>query len=242
MPTPVGADPDVDFDDSDALNAGWITREDAALKRKLQGIKVLVANEQRQPDVDSNDDDEALVTRDGKRRVVPVYFRLPEDEVRRKTYPYITIDFLAPIRDSSREHRGVGTYGTTANAYTPMGMPVGGGRGELPIPFTLQYQVTQWARYARHDRAIMTQLMFDRLEPRFGAIDMVATAEAPDDNTTRRLDLISGPTNGDTRDPQGKRLFRKMYTVGISSGLFHSDLVKLAAVSRVNLSVIGLEH
>ena len=239
MTTPVGASAGVSFSYADALNAGWITREDAALKRKLQGIRVLASNEQRQAD-SGGDDDGALVTVDGKHRSVLVYFRLPEDEVRRKAYPYITIDFLAPIRDVEREHRGIGTYGTTANAYTPSGMPAGGGRGELPIPFTLQYQVTQWARYAHHDRAIMAQLMFDRLEPRFGFLDMVATAEGPDDNSTRRLDLMSGPTNGDTRDAEGKRLFRKMYTVGVSSELFHSDLVKLAAVRRVNLAVVTL--
>lgn len=240
MTTPVGADLDVDFDSADALNAGWITREDIALKHKLQGIRVPVANEARVIDPDGDDDGELEVL-NSKLRVVPVFFRLPQNEVRRQTYPYITIDFLTPIRDTEREHRGYQDYGTSDNAYTPMGMPAGGARGELPIPFTLQYQITQWARYARHDREIMTQIMFDRLEPRFGALDMVASAAAPDDNSTRRLDLLSGPTNGDMRERDGKRLFRKMYTVGVSSELFHSDLVALAAVARVDLTVLAIE-
>lgn len=241
MTTPVSADLDIDYNAETALNAGWITREDAALKTRLQGLYVAVANEEREEDTYDGDDDAPLKTINSKRRKVPVFFRLPEDETRRQTYPYITIDFLTPQRDVEREHRGYQDYGTTDNAYTPMGMPVGGGRGELPIPFTLIYQITQWTRYARHDREIMTQLMFDKLEPRFGYLEMVATAGAPDDNTVRRLDLLSGPTSADVRDPQGKRLFRKIYTVGVSSELFPSELKALAAVGRLVIDVAAID-
>jgi len=233
MTTPIGASLELDADTHTALNAGWITREDAALKAKLKGIRVPVANEERQPDPDGDDDGPA-VTVNGKTRSVPVYFRLPEDEARRKQYPYITIDFLGPVPDHEREHRGVVTFGSPdeENAYSPPGMPEGGGRTEFPIPYTLMYQVTQWARFNRHDRIIMNELLTVRLEPRFGYLEMVGT-DAPDDLSIRRMDLISGPTNGDTRDAEGKRLFRKMYTVGVQSELFHSEFLRLAAVSQV---------
>lgn len=234
MTTPVGATLELDSGVETALNAGWITREDAALKAKLQGIRVPVANEQRQVDPDG-DDDAPAVTINSKTRSVPVYFRLPEDEARRKVYPYITIDFLGPQVDHEREHRGVVTFGTDENAYTPPGMPAGGGRTELPIPYLLMYQVTQWSRFNRHDRIIMNELLTSRLEPRFGYLEMVATADAPDDLSIRRMDLLSGPTNGDTRDEEGKRLFRKMYTVGVQSELFHSEFLRLTAVAQVVL-------
>lgn len=240
MTTPVGADVVLEEDVETALNAGWINREDLALKQRLAGIRVPVANEQRQVDTDGDDDGEPVVTY-GKLRAVPVFFRLPEDEQRRRIYPYITIDFLTAVRDVEREHRGVADYGLTANAYTPPGMPADGGRTEIPVPYQLQYQVTQWSRYNRHDRQIMTELLTTRLEPRFGYLEMVPVDGLPDDGSLRRMDLLSGPVNGDRRDAEGKRLFVKSYTVGISSELFHSDFQRLAAVGRVVLDITELE-
>lgn len=232
---------------AEEMNDGWITREDAALKTRLQGIRVAVAVADRELDPDGGHDadhnDGRLMTGpEAKTRLVPVYFRLPENEVRRKTFPYITIDFIGAVRDVEREHRGFVTYGNTANAYTPPSFPEGGGRTELPVPFQLQYQITQWARYNRHDRQIMTSLLTSRLEPRFGYLEMVPTLDAPDDFSVRRMDLLSGPTPGDTRDAEGKRVFRKMYSVGISSELFQSDAVALAAVNRLDMSVIELAY
>jgi hypothetical protein len=240
MTTPVGADVELDAEVETALNAGWITREDLALKRRLQGIRVPVANEQVTPDNDADGPGDEVVTY-GKLRIVPVYFRLPENETRAKVYPYITIDFLTVVRDTEREHRGVADYGLTANAYTPPGMPSEGGRTELPVPYTIQYQITQWARYNRHDREIMTQLLTTRLEPRFGYLEMVGVDGVPDDGSLRRMDLLSGPTNGDTRDGNGKRVFRKMYTVGVQTELFHEEFRALTAGGRVVLDIVTLE-
>jgi hypothetical protein len=226
------------------LNTGFITREDAALKVKLLGIRVPVSLDQRALDPEGalpDEDSDGPFLPGTKWRTVPVFFRLPENEVRRQTYPYLTIDFLTATRDVEREHRGYASYGRTANAYTPMGMPVGGGRTELPIPMQLQYQITTFARYNQHDRAINTELLFNRLEPRFGFLEMVALTDAPDDNSIRRLDLLSGPANGDGRDAQGKRLFRKMYTVSVSSELFPSDLTALTGMGRVVLNVYPIE-
>lgn len=240
MPVGVGPGPLVTTDE---LNDGWIIREDASLKAKLQGIRVPVALEDREHDHGAGQDadrNDGALTQGSKHRAVPVYFRLPENEVRRQTYPYITIDFIGAVRDVEREHRGYTTYGRTANAYAPPGMPEGGGRVELPIPFQLQYQITQFARYNRHDRIIMTSLLTSRLNPRFGFLEMVPTVDSPDDHSVRRLDLLSGPTPGDTRDANDKRVFRKMYSVGVSSQLFEGDMAALAAVNRLDLTVIEL--
>lgn len=245
---PVGVGPAVDWITADELNDGWITREDASLKRRLQGIRVPVAVEDREEDFSPSQDadrtDGPLVPA-SKSRLVPVYFRLPENEVRRRTFPYITIDFLGAVRDQEREHRGFTTLGTTGNAWAPGGVDLaaaGGGRVELPIPFRLDYQISQWSRYNRHDRIIMTSLLTNRLEPRFGALEMVGTADAPDDHSFRRMVLLSGPTPGDTRDAEGKRVFRKTYSVGIASELFQSDMAALAAVNRLDMAVIELDY
>lgn len=225
------------------LNQGFVLREDHALKSKLKGIHVPVSQKQRAEDpsepLDEDDRDGPLLDLTTKNRIVPVYFRLPENEVRRKVYPYITLDFLAAIRDVEREHRGITDYGRPddPNNWTPDGVPDGGGRTELPIPMQLQYQVTTYARFAQHDRLINLALMTSRLEPRFGFLEMEASSDAPDDHSIRRLDLLSGPSNGDVRDRQGKRIFRKMYTVGVSSELFHSDFEALAAVHGVTIDV-----
>lgn len=227
------------------LNQGFILREDHALKTKLKGITVPVSLKQRETDpqepLDIDDRDGPLTNI--KIRTVPVYFRLPENEVRAKVYPYITLDFLTAVRDVEREHRGVADYGRQddPNAWTPDGVPEGGGRVELPIPMQLQYQVTTYTRYAQHDRLINLALMTSRLEPRFGYLEMDASDDAPDDKSIRRLDLLSGPNNGDVRDAQGKRIFRKMYTVGVQSELFHSDFARLAAVGHVLIDVDHLD-
>lgn len=246
MTTSVGTDLVLDSGTATALNAGWITREDFALKVRLRGIRVPVQIEKREHHdhdggLDEDHGDGPVETLQSKTRAVPVYFRLPENELQRKTFPYIVIDFLAPVRLSEEEHRGYTTFGTTENAYTPPGMPAGGGRTEMPIPFMLQYQVTQYARYQQHDRAIMLELLTNRLDPRFGYLEMVPHNDAPDDLSLRRLDLLSGPTNGDTRDAEQRRLFRKMYTVGVSSWLFPSEFERLTASGRLNLDVIPLE-
>lgn len=245
MTTPVGSDLTLDSGTETALNAGWITREDFALKVKLRGIRVSVLTEKREHDhdggMDEDHDDGPVETLQSKTRSVPVYFRLPENELVRRNYPYIVIDFLAPVRLSEEEHRGYATFGTTENAYTPPGMPTAGGRTEMPIPFMLQYQITTYARFQQHDRAIMTELLTNRLDPRFGFLEMTPHNDAPDDLSLRRLDLLSGPTNGDTRDEHQKRLFRKMYTVGVSSWLFPSEFERLTASGRLVLDVVPLE-
>lgn len=229
------------------LNQGFIFREDTSLKARLATVpKVPVSMKMRQEDPDmgaDEDHDDGALTNE-KAMAVGVYFRLPENELRKKRYPYITIDFLTAVRDVEREHRGVVDYGRpdSANAWQPDGMPVDGGRVEMPIPMQLHYQVTTFARFSLHDRLINQWLMTNVLEPRFGYLEMVGNVEAPDDKSIRRLDLMSGPNNGDTRDGNSKRVFRKMYTVSVSSEMFHSDFVALtAAIEGVGIDVYSLE-
>jgi hypothetical protein len=244
--TPVDTSAGIDWDDTTALNAGLITREDLALKKKLQGIWVPIANDE---DVfEGNQDfeqDERIASElqpkeinGSKMKHVPVYFRLPENEVRRRVFPYITIDFLSLERDPEREHRGVVYWNDPPQYYNPPGLPLSGNAtsADWPIPMTITWQVTAWSRFNRHDRQIM-QALFVALQPRFGFLEMGPVDGLPDDASVRRLNLESGPTNGDTRDENGKRVFRKMYTVACSSELMESQFVALQQARSVDISV-----
>lgn len=233
MTTTVGVDVGLDWNDDWTLNEGWITREDASLKAALQGITVRTANQRPDPNDDEGDRQQPTPSR--PTMTVPVFFRLPEKEERRKTYPYITIDFLTAVRDPEREHRGQVSF--DGNGYTPAGTPVDGDLAvtEFPIPMTINYQITAFSRFALHDRAITQQLQLGPLEPRFGALVMVDSDQAPTNNGIARLDILSGPTSADVNDESGKRIFRKVWTVAVSSEYLPSDLTVVQKVRQVVL-------
>lgn len=244
MTTPVGVQATLEEGIATALNAGWMTREDASLKVLLSGIKVPTNMAQRDPDPSHTERDRGAT--DGPVKTigsgvknVPVYFRFPQVESRAQVFPFITIDYLTTVFDGQRAMQGHWNYGQTQNAYTPAGLPAGGGKATLPIPMNLHYQVSTWTRSNEHDRLINTTLLTTRILPRYGGIDMVGDPAhgVPDDFSTRRLDLLSGPTNGDTRDKEGKRVFRKMYTISISSEMFEHDFARMNLARTLILTV-----
>jgi hypothetical protein len=229
-----------------ALNAGWITREDASLKVLLSGILVSTATAQKNIDASTNDRNvtlnDGLPTSQPTRRRVPVHFRFPDGEAAKQVYPMITIDYLTTRFDAERAHMGTWIYGNTnVEGYHPAGAPAGLSKNNLPVPMTITYQITTHTRSNQHDREINVELMTRRIPARYGGIDMVGDAQmgVPDDNSTRRLDLLSGPINGDTRDEQQKRLFRKIYTVGISSEMFQHEFKPLNTVGHVLIDVVS---
>lgn len=202
-------------------NEGYLLREDASLKAHLQGVLVHDA------------------TSPPGGRAVPVYFRLPEQEARKRAYPYFTIDLIAVARDPEREHRGTVWFAPDSE-YNPPGRTDGEWTStDYPIPMLLTYQVTSFARFVQHDRQLTVAMITDRLPERFGALVMVGTEEFPSDSSVRRLELVSGPINADSPDPSdpNKRIFRKAYTVAISSEMFLSDIARLKTVQDVVLDV-----
>jgi hypothetical protein len=218
----------------------WLLNEDAALKTKLQGLKV-------------NDVNEPMGG-----RPVAVRFRLPETELGDMTLPIIIIEHAGISKDSEREHRGRERLNYIPEGYDPRGIwptlvdvvdaPTDDGvddrttnaRGELydtadptkgvleddipyfaefPIPYNLDYQVTVYSRKALHNRDLLGKLAaVDRLPHRFGYL------EIPQDGTIRRLDLIGGPTEDHDKDRDGKRIFRSIYAVRVSSELIQGDV------------------
>lgn len=212
MTTVVGASLATTWNEyADPPNAGFLIREDMALRERLTGMKVFANNGPT----------------DGI--PVPVYFRLPEDEVRARSFPYVIIDFLAVARDATREHRGVTSM---PDGYHPPGVP-NGVHIDFPIPVNLSYQVSTFTRNVQQDRQLVGQLI-TRLPVRFGALEMSAARGAPDDNSMRRLDLTSGPVTRDTKEG-GKRIFSKVYSLSIASELIFAEIGLLAEVRQIFL-------
>lgn len=186
----------------------FIISEDQALKDHLKGLTVS----------DQNDTE----------RKVGVWFRLPEAEERRVTYPFITIDLIDVQEEKDRAHRGA-----IYSNYTPEGVtdpPEGWGHQavEFPIPVSLIYQITTHTRSAWHDRSLTGQMIGNVLPLRFGALEVAA------DQTIRRLDFLEWQSL-DGLDRDNKRVFRKAYTVSVSSELFIAALVEVQEVASVNI-------
>jgi hypothetical protein len=189
----------------------FLLSEDKALREKLIGMQV--------SDQKASGED---VPRD-----VGVWFGMPDQEIRSQSYPYVTIDMVDVIRDTSREMRGK----TSSERYpylfegqdTPNNTAL---EADLPIPVNIDYQITSYARHPRHDRQIMAQLMATKLPMRFGVLEV-------DDNTVRRLDVLD-LTKRDMIE-QGKRLFMNAVTVRVSSEVTVDEFTQLYKVTSVHL-------
>lgn len=211
------------------LNHGLLLREDMALKKHLQGIRVHDG------------------TSPAGGREVPVYFRLPEKEARARVYPYFTIDLLLIVRDPAREYRGYVEW-PADNPYTPASRHQGvrAYTDYAPMPVLLTYQITHFARMNQHDRQMMAAMMTDRLLTRYTGINMTGSNEAEDDFSMRRLDILNGPVNADSPDPAdpNKRIFRKAYTAEMSGEIFPWQIRDVIPVEEVfiDAEAVALAH
>lgn len=186
----------------------FIISEDRALHGKLQGMTVT----------------DQKAENDGVPRQVGVWFGQPDQEIRNQSYPYVTIDLINVQRDPDREMRRdfkAPEYLQPDNLEEGQAYMV----SEL-VPINLDYQITTYARHPYHDRAIMSQLISEKLPIRFGVLDV-------DDNTVRRLDVI-GISKRDSVE-QGKRLFVNAITIRVSSEIANGTLQQLYQVLSVHI-------
>ncbi len=188
--------------------------EDEALKNLL---KNMVVTDQR-------------ANSEGATRPVGVWFGMPDQELREQSFPYMTIDLIDIAEDRERAMRG--TIDNQDYAYfkymRPAALPQGkGAKQSFPIPVYLDYQVTTFARHPRHDRQILSDLLYTRLPLRFGSL---STA----DETIRRLDVLDVAK----RDlvEQGKRLYSNAIRVRISSEMPLTQYRELFKVQKVTTS------
>jgi hypothetical protein len=199
----------------------FLLSEDKALRELLQGITVY----------DQKADGDATP------RQVGVWFGQPDQELRSQSYPYITIDMIDVVRETDREQRGIGEV----DYLTPVGFDETTMSYVIPkpIPVSIDYQITTYARHPRHDRELMTQILFNKLPFRFGWLEVTEKTETVGDvttntNTLRRLDVINVSKRDVTE--QAKRLFVNAITVRVSSEIAQETASTLYKVySGVNV-------
>lgn len=170
-------------------------------------------------------------TGDGS-RPVPVYFGMPEKELRSLTYPSIIVELIDIAEATERVHNGQAHL-----TYRPEGFPVlatgEAQRHALPQPFDLTYQITTLARHPRHDRQMLATLHVGPLSVRGSGIAV------EDDKTIRRLDRI-GFAKRDTVDGDSKRVFRNVFTYRMSSELWPAQAAAITrTVERVFINPSG---
>jgi hypothetical protein len=197
----------------------FLLSEDKALREKLQGC---VVTDQRSEG-------------DGVPRTVRAYFGQPDQELTAQLYPYITIDMIDINRDTEREMRGMVSDITPNTDYlAPDSVTEGQGwQIHTPIPVSIDYQVTTYARHPRHDRELLAQIVSGKLPLRFGSLVL-------DDGTIRRLDVINVSKRDVTE--QAKRLFVNAITVRVSSEISQSTLQTLYKVMEVNVDALGAQY
>ena len=198
----------------------FLLAEDKALRLLLQGITV---TDQKADGSDAP-------------RQVGVWYGQPDQEIRAQIYPYITIDMIDVIKDSERETRGL----VAPDYLTPAALPDGKGwEIHTPIPVNISYQLTTYARHPRHDREIITQLLYSKLPFRFGTLT-VETGRVDADNvpvkTYRRLDVINVSKRDVTES--AKRLFVNAITVTVSSEIAQDTITELYKVTQINMDTL----
>lgn len=193
------------------VNNRWLIDEDEALKTKLQGLTVTNYV-------------------DGRKLPVAVYFRFPDTEERNRTYPHVAIDLIDIQFDRTRAHRA---NSFTLNYDMEQATPISGYdlvAYDLPLPWTLVYQLSTFARQPWHDRQLQA-MMFQLFPQTFGWLDMTSW-----DGTIRRADL-QGVVRRDMIDTDRKRLYRLIYTIGVSSEFLYADIVTIQQVTSAKLTL-----
>jgi hypothetical protein len=206
------------------MKRGFLFAEDEALKSRLSGLTV-------------SDDRNAA-------RPVQVFFRYPEGEVE-KHYPFITIELLDINHARNRQHSEVTLYSNYVESparleYWPstsasIGVVAGNDflRTNEFIPVDILYQVSTYCRSVQHDRQLTSQMLTTVTPFRFGSLII------PADNTSRRLEMLDW-ANADLLDQETgyqKRIFRKVYTLQMTSELPSDALVGVKQVTAVQTTI-----
>jgi hypothetical protein len=202
----------------------WLLNEDAALKAKLQGLRVIDANS------------------GVNGRPVPVRYRLPETEPSDLTFPIIVISHNGWYYAAERAHDGAEPL-----PYAPEGLSPWWDDTDIvtgfdpndspyipnyfPIPYNLDYRVTVYSRFMHeHTIPIVSALAGDNyLHAKYGYLNI------PQDGTKRTLQLLGGPDLFTEKDNNDKRLFRVEYVVRVFSELVPA-LVNYVMSQSINLN------
>ena len=207
------------------MKTGFLFAEDEAIKKLFTGLTV-------------SDDRESS-------RPVQVFFRYPEGETERY-YPFITIELIDVMHAKNRQHSetflnthhaghpdNIDYWPSTSSASSPTNGDFDSYKTTEFTPIDLLYQVSTFTRSAIHDRQIASQMLTTVIPFRYSSINIEA------DGTSRRLDLLDWST-ADLLDPEAgyrKRIFRKVYTLQMTSELPTSALIGLKKVTSVSTTL-----
>ena len=198
----------------------WCIDEDYALKEKLQGFTI--------PNYASGPGGK------GKSFTPPVFFGFPDPEENQRVYPHIQINLIDIQYAADRAHRAAEfrlTYdeetATPATNYTLVAE-------DFPTPWNLIYQITAYSRQPWHDR-MFSMMLFQMFPQQYGSLDMTHF-----DGTVRRADLVDVVQRDLLEATQGKqkRVYRKIFTVSVSSEFFLAEVIQIANVLSVNVDFI----
>ena len=194
----------------------FLLDEDEALRNLLKNMYVT---------------DQKSVTDNVSNRSVGVWFGQPDQEIRNQSYPYITIDMIDISEDIPRAMRG-----RVKPAY--LEDPTGEYDSETenwdinwPIPVNIDYQITTYARQPRHDRQLLSQLLYTKIPLRFAVLE---TGPNTVYGTTRRLDVLDISKRDITE--QGKRLFVNAITVRVSSEIAPETYNQVYKALQINVT------
>lgn len=187
---------------SAAVQRGFLTAEDEALKAKLSNIEVTM--------------------RGGVKQKAQVWFRMPSGE-RTVRYPYISIDLVDVVFAADRAHSAEITdidywpseWATFAEYAAAHGITydpeVHNAAAMRWLPYDLYYQITTHATAIQHNRELFQALLGTAYLPdRFGYLDVVA------DESVRWLDR-TGYASNDYIVGGSTRVFSTMYNVIVSA-------------------------
>jgi hypothetical protein len=207
------------------VKTGFLFAEDEAIKKRFATLTVS----------DDRDND----------RPVQVFFRYPEGETERK-YPFITIELIDVIHAKNRQHsetyldthraghpNNLDYWPSTSSASSPNVVGFDSFRTTEFTPVDLLYQVSTFTRSAIHDRQLANQMLANIVPFRYSSIMIEA------DGTSRRLDLLDWST-ADLLDPEAgyrKRIFRKVYTLQMTSEIPTTALLGLKKVLSVSTTL-----
>lgn len=185
----------------------FLLAEDEALKNLMRGI--YVADEKNNA------------------REVGVWFANPDVESRQQSYPYLTIELLNVEWANFRQQAGRWIDTDSQGTVQPVNGQVHA--YEMPVPWTLTYQITSYARHPRHDRRIMAHLLSNDFVAQRGFI--AVQNDLGTESSYRHL-VLEGFTKRDTIE-DGRRLFRNVFTITITSESVSGEGLGVPEVSDV---------
>lgn len=207
----------------------FLISEDEALRNLLLGMTVT---------------DQKAASEGSTTRSVKVYFGQPDQEIRSQSYPYIVIDMIDISEDNLRAMRGMvkPTYMDDPETMpavnegdepTPYNSETNDWMIHWPIPVNIDYQVTTYSRQPRHDREILSQILYTRIPMRFAVLEP-SDGNSQGVGTVRRLDLLDISKRDVTE--QGKRLFVNAFTVRVSSEIAETTYNQLYKALQVDVT------